>query len=227
MFSCFLLVAALSHSTIELVNATHYTVNNRVPSSKGGKRFSKSMGTARAKLVMSSATSFIFHTFQQTGSDANKRKVVDSVSLSIEDIDGVAYTLNADIHVSTNYIASYREGDLDSELEGVIYHEMTHVWQWNGNGDTPTGLIEGIADYVRLKANFAPSHWVEPGEGDRWDQGYDVTARFLDYCDGFDREFVGKLNKKMRYEYKERFFKDLLGFTVDELWVKYKVKYRH
>ncbi|WJZ83949.1 hypothetical protein VitviT2T_003587 [Vitis vinifera] len=59
---------------------------------------------------------------------------------------------------------------------------MTHIWQWNGNGQAPGGLIEGIADFVRLKANYAPSHWVQPGQGDRWDQDYDVTARFLDNC---------------------------------------------
>ncbi|MCI04169.1 peptidase M, partial [Trifolium medium] len=25
---------------------------------------------------------------------------------------------------------------------GVLYHEMTHVWQWNGNGQANGGLIE-------------------------------------------------------------------------------------
>ena len=61
----------------------------------------------------------------------------------------------------------------------MCYTMKVHTWQWNGNGQsTPGGLIEGIADYVRLKAGYAPSHWVKPGQGDRWDQGYDVTALF-------------------------------------------------
>jgi hypothetical protein len=50
----------------------------------------------------------------------------------------------------------------------------------DGRGTANGGLIEGIADYVRLKAGYAPGHWVKPGQGDRWDQRYDVTARFLD-----------------------------------------------
>ncbi|KAF5814083.1 hypothetical protein HanPI659440_Chr03g0112451 [Helianthus annuus] len=104
----------------------------------------------------------------------------------------------------------------------TLYHEMTHIWQWNGKGQAPGGLIEGIADYVRLKAGYAPSHWVQPGQGDRWDQGYDVTARFLDYCNGLRDGFVAELNKKMRDGYNDGFFVDLLGKTVDQLWAEYK-----
>jgi len=37
----------------------------------------------------------------------------------------------------------------------VIYHEVAHSWQWFGAADrVPGGLIEGIADYVRLKAGY-------------------------------------------------------------------------
>ena len=95
-------------------------------------------------------------------------------------MDGVAYTSNDEIHVSARYVNDY-SGDVKTEITGVVYHEMVHVWQWNGNGQTPSGLIEGIADYVRMKANYAASHWVKAGEGEKWDQGYDVTAHFLDY----------------------------------------------
>lgn len=122
------------------------------------------------------------------------------------------------------YIQGY-SGNVKTEFTGVLYHEMTHVWQWNGNGQAPGGLIEGIADFVRLKANYAPSHWVKPGQGDRWDQGYDVTARFLDYCNGLRNGFVAELNKKMRSGYNNSYFVDLLGKTVDQLWTDYKAKY--
>ena len=117
-------------------------------------------------------------------------------------------------------------GDVKREITGVLYHETTHVWQWNGNGQSvPGGLIEGIADFVRLKANYAPAHWVGPGGGDRWDQGYDVTARFLEYCDGLQSGFVAELNKKMRDGYSPSFFQELLGKSVDTLWADYKAAY--
>ncbi|KAJ0801057.1 hypothetical protein HanPI659440_Chr03g0112421 [Helianthus annuus] len=112
--------------------------------------------------------------------------------------------------------------DVKTEITGVLYHERTHIWQWNGNGQATRGLIEGIADYVTLKAGYAPSHWVQPGQGDRWDQGYDVTTRFFDYCNGLRDGFVTELNKKMRDGYNVGFFVDLLGKTVDQLWAKYK-----
>lgn len=77
----------------------------------------------------------------------------------------------------------------------------------------------------RLKANYAPSHWVKPGEGKKWDQGYDVTAKFLDYCNGLRDGFVAELNKKMKDGYNDSFFVDLLGKPVDQLWGDYKAKY--
>lgn len=144
----------------------------------------------------------------------------------IDNMDGVAYTSNNQIHVSASYLAGY-SGDVKSEFTGVLYHEMAHVWQWNGAGNAPGGLIEGIADFVRLKSGYIPSHWVKPGQGDRWDQGYDVTARFLDYCNGLRNGFVAELNKKMRTGYSDHFFKELLGKSVDQLWREYQAKYAH
>ncbi|KAI6678051.1 hypothetical protein NL676_038847 [Syzygium grande] len=99
------------------------------------------------------------------------------------------------------------------------------VWQWNWDGEAPGGLIEGIADFVRLRSGYVPGHWVGPGQGDRWDQGYDITARFLDYCNGLRNGFVAKLNKKMRTGYSDSYFVDLLERSVDQLWKDYKAKY--
>ena len=45
-----------------------------------------------------------------------------------------------------------------------------HCWQYNGLGTCPGGLIEGIADYVRLKDDLAPPHWTRGGK--HWDEGY-------------------------------------------------------
>ncbi|KAF6137707.1 hypothetical protein GIB67_023641 [Kingdonia uniflora] len=100
---------------------------------------------------------------------------------------------------------------------------MTH--NGNGNGQTPGGLIEGVADFVRLRAGYAPSHWMKAGGGDRWDQGYDVTAKFLDYCNSLKDGFIAELNKMMRTGYSNDFFVQLLGRTVDQLWSDYKAKY--
>ncbi|KAE8723753.1 Basic secretory protease [Hibiscus syriacus] len=219
-FSFSLLI--LSLATMQGTHAVDYAVNDNTGNSGGGIRFRNEIGAANALQTMSAATNFIWNIFQQN--NPSDRKNVPKVTLFIENGDGVAFAVNNEIHVNANYLGNYT-GDLRREFNGVLYHEMTHIWQWNGNGQTPGGLIEGIADFVRLKANYIPSHWVKPGQGDRWDQGYDVTARFLDYCDGLRNGFVAELNKKMRSGYNSGYFVDLLGKTVDQLWSDYKAKY--
>jgi len=205
------------------IYAVEYVVTNTARNTPGGVRFNNEIGSEYSKQTLISATNFIWSLFQQN--NAADRKNVPKVSLFIDDRDGVAFTSNNEIHVSARYINGY-SGNVKTEITGVLYHESTHIWQWNGNGQsTPGGLIEGIADYVRLKAGYAPSHWVKPGQGDRWDQGYDVTARFLDYCNSLRNGFVAELNKKLRNGYSANFFVELLGKNVDQLWKDYKAKY--
>ncbi|KAI9180348.1 hypothetical protein LWI28_003822 [Acer negundo] len=216
------LLLTLASLLLQGSHAVDYEVTNNAGSTAGGARFNNEIGAAYSKQTLSSATNFIWRIFQQT--TAADRKNTQKVSLFIDNMDGVAYAVNGEIHVSAKYIGSY-SGDVRREITGVLYHEMTHIWQWNGNGQAPGGLIEGIADYVRLKANYAPSHWVKPGQGNRWDQGYDVTARFLDYCNSLRNGFVAELNKKMRSGYSNNYFVDLLGKNVDQLWRDYKAKY--
>ncbi|XP_059313965.1 uncharacterized protein LOC132064842 [Lycium ferocissimum] len=205
------------------IHAVEYSVTNRAANTPGGARFDRDIGVPYSKLTLAFSTSFIWRIFEQNS--PSDRKNVQKISMFVDDIDGVAYTVNDEIHVSARYIQSY-SGDVRREITGVLFHENTHVWQWNGNGRAPGGLIEGIADYVRLKAGLIPSHWVKPGQGDQWDQGYDVTARFLDYCNSLKNGFVAQLNKKMRNGYSNKFFVELLGKTVDQLWKEYKAKYR-
>ena len=222
MFRHVYVLSLLVFLAINAVSAVDYTVTNRASATAGGARFTRDIGVDYSKQTLASATDFIWRTFQQ--SNAADRKNVQTVNLFIDVMGGVAYAIDNEIHVSNDYIGNY-SGDVRREITGVLYHEMAHIWQWNGNGQTPGGLIEGIADFVRLKANYAPSHWVQAGQGDRWDQGYDVTAKFLDYCNGLRNGFVAELNKKMKTGYSAQYFVDLLGKTVDQLWKDYKAKY--
>jgi len=210
------------HALHHQAHAVEYTVTNNALTTSGGAAFRDKIGADYAKRTLDSATQFIWRVLQ-LNSPAD-RKNVQKVSLFVDDMDGVAYTSRDQIHLSARYVGSYN-GDVKREVSGVLYHEMVHVWQWNGNGGAPGGLIEGIADYVRLKADYAPSHWVKPGQGQKWDQGYDVTARFLDYCNGLKSGFVAQLNKLLRSGYSDQYFVQLLGKPVDQLWRDYKAKY--
>lgn len=78
------------------------------------------------------------------------------------------------------------------EVCGVLIHEHVHALQHDApESDDPTkgGLIEGIADYCRLKAglgeftrycyrpdlmySLGAAHWNENETGDSWDAGYE------------------------------------------------------
>ncbi|OVA02041.1 Uncharacterized protein family [Macleaya cordata] len=219
------ILSSLVLTTLVALQGTHavqYEVTNNAAGTPGGTRFANEIGVEYSRQTLESASAFIWRIFGQS-TEADRRNV-PIVKMFVRNMDGVAYASNGEIHVSANYIAGY-SGDVKREITGVLYHEATHVWQWNGNGNAPGGLIEGISDFVRLKANYAPSHWVKPGQGNRWDQGYDVTAQFLDYCNSLRGGFVAELNSKMRTGYSNNFFVELLGKTVDQLWSEYKAKY--
>ncbi|GLJ24735.1 hypothetical protein SUGI_0472860 [Cryptomeria japonica] len=215
-------LVALMILTLQTSEALVFVFSNHAQGTSGGNRFDQEIGQSGAFEIMDSSTRFIWNTFHQQS--AADRKNVDRVALIVESMDGVAYTSADEIHLSADYVGNYG-GDVKAEIRGVLYHEMTHVWQWNGQGKAPGGLIEGIADYVRLTAGLAPSHWVKPGGGDKWDQGYDVTALFLQYCDSIRSGFVADINAKMASGWDSGFFNDLTGKSVDQLWSDYKAKY--
>ena len=158
---------------------------------------------------------------------------VRSVTLVLRPVGGVAGTAgleldneHKEIYFSLNYIAGLKSESASRQREeifGVIVHEMVHVWQWNGHGTAPGGLIEGIADFVRLKAGLAPPQWKrEPG--DKWDAGYSTTGYFLEWIDKcFGDGKVREINQKLKVKYKEdEFWPNIFGKQVDELWQEYK-----
>lgn len=140
-----------------------------------------------------------------------------SVTLFLEDMDGVAYTKGMDldddhkeIHLSMGYVKGIRRapttsghggGDIAGayEIEGVLVHELVHCFQYNGKGRCPGGLVEGIADWVRLNARLGAPHWRRDTVPDRWDQGYERTAYFLDWLEArFGRGTVRRMNEALR-----------------------------
>lgn len=105
---------------------------------------------------------------------------------------------------------------------------MVHCFQGNCEGTAPGGLIEGIADFVRLKAGLSPPHWNRAPEnrGRTWDEGYQKTAWFLEWLEqkrGLGT--VSYMNHIMRRQHKyheESFWKGIFGVSVDKLWSEYK-----
>ncbi|KAF1996634.1 BSP-domain-containing protein [Amniculicola lignicola CBS 123094] len=155
-----------------------------------------------------------------------------SVTLVLRSMSGVAYTTGLDIdsdhkeiHLSTDYISRVDQNRVKEEINGVLVHEMVHCWQHNASGTAPGGLIEGIADWVRLKANLGPPHWKRDGDCN-WDAGYERTGYFLEWLEKeHGTDIVRKINEGLREcgEYKEEeFWKGCCGSSVKNLWHGYQ-----
>ncbi|KIX04196.1 uncharacterized protein Z518_07750 [Rhinocladiella mackenziei CBS 650.93] len=162
---------------------------------------------------------------------------VRSVTVVLRSMGGVAYTtglqlddLHKEIHLSLDYVQgvlSRNSPGVRHEIAGVITHEMVHCFQNNCHGTAPGGLIEGIADFVRLKAGLAPPHWNRSPEnrGRKWDEGYQKTAWFLEWLE--ERRgpgTVSRMNEIMGEEkYDEKkLWHDVFGESVDRLWNRYR-----
>ncbi|KAL6236984.1 hypothetical protein BDW75DRAFT_205326 [Aspergillus navahoensis] len=185
-----------------------------------------------------------------------------SVTVLLRDFGGVAYTTGKDldndhkeIHISLAYIQHCRtKADPLAELVGVLTHELVHCYQYaapratvDGKPDdstprAPGGLVEGVADFVRLKAGLSPPHWSRPTSArerpEKWDSGYQHTAYFLAWLEDVrvGRGAIGLLNDRLcRVGYvgggksgvdvegkeQESFWRTLYGAEIDELWDEY------
>ncbi|KAF8260722.1 plant basic secretory protein [Lactarius quietus] len=152
-------------------------------------------------------------------------RTMQTILLVLQPMEGVAYTTGdakaKEIYFSCQYIVNSADRCAD-EIRGVLVHEVVHCFQCDGNGTCPSGLTEGIADWVRLRAGLAPPHW-RPG-GSRWDAGYDTTAYFLQWLtERYGEGTVQELNELMNdTPYDESIFKTVTGRKVSKLWKLYK-----
>ncbi|KAL6719871.1 hypothetical protein ACLMJK_001792 [Lecanora helva] len=152
-----------------------------------------------------------------------------SITLNLCSMDGVADTGGSElndndktIRFSLNYIDNICK-DPGAEIQGVLVHEVVHCWQWNGLDSAPGGLIEGIADFVRMKAGLSPGHWKKEA-GEKWDAGYQTTGYFLEWIESkFGTGSVIKINQALQDEkYQEKsFWHGLFGADVTDLWERY------
>jgi hypothetical protein len=148
----------------------------------------------------------------------------------VEDEDGVAYTLCSDtscgeMHLNAGYLRDYKNGggNLGKEIDGVIVHELAHVYQhmWGG---PPGWVIEGEADFVRYRAGYIPES--NRHKGGNYDDAYQTTAFFFDYVDHQVDDFEWNLNQAKSPEKHESWsdgiWQELTGKGVQQLWDEYQ-----
>ncbi|KAI8902296.1 hypothetical protein BC833DRAFT_573743 [Globomyces pollinis-pini] len=151
-----------------------------------------------------------------------------------ESMDGVAHTngdrYDKEIHLSHEYLQKYMSNHTieqsKNELEGVMRHELVHVIQHNGKRTLPGGLVEGIADYIRIRSGCIAPHWQRK-KGGSWTNGYSTTGYFLEWiedCPPFAcNNFVTKLNASLENSgWKDELFENLIGSRIDAAWDRYQ-----
>ncbi|XP_037479808.1 uncharacterized protein LOC119356915 [Triticum dicoccoides] len=207
-----------------------FTAMNNASTTPGGQRFDEEYGVGYAVQVMSEASFFTWKIFNQTAPEDRRAAMDDRVKLVVNFINTNILAFERDSESSITLNAGYVNnitGDVRTLVTGLLYHEVTHVWQWGqqDTNQTHSWIYEGMADFVRLRAGYAATYWLQPGQGDSWDTGYDVTAWFLDYCDQLRPGFMAVLNQRLKDGYSDDDFLQIMGKSVQELWRDYKAKY--
>jgi PKD repeat protein len=136
---------------------------------------------------------------------------VENITYRLHDYDGISgksgKTPNINIDLSSRYIANKAQelggetAAILAEIRGVLYHELTHGYQWEpvgAGGYAPGtefyGFIEGLADYDRITLGFHSEAIAKKGGSHTG--GYTTTAFFyvwLAQAYNIDR-FGAKLN---------------------------------
>jgi hypothetical protein len=111
------------------------------------------------------------------------------------------------------------------EVSGIMEHEVTHGYQHDDKPDSnpDIGIIEGVADAVRLSAGL-----ISPGElraGGSWNSGYKTTAFFLVWLDTQYADFFYRFNLSFRPDGKawsSAEFQRITGKPVANLWADFQ-----
>ena len=136
--------------------------------------------------------------------------------------------------ISTYFLAQVQADgrDVATEVKGVLLHEMTHMYQ---NDDKASGegsyanlgnVIEGIGDFVRIRAGYPPNGAMPSKTGQWDDQGYWKPAYFLLWIDDQNPEFLYHLNLSMLagdgVAWSPDSIQTLTGKSVTTWWAEYK-----
>jgi len=135
---------------------------------------------------------------------------VQNIKYSLEDKEGISAKggSSPDIHIfySTRHIEkSAKESlyKLNFETRGVLYHELTHGYQFEpkgignySNNKTFWACIEGIADAVRAEAGLFDMSTRKPGGN--WMDGYRTTGFFLQWLTTKDPDAIRKFHLTVR-----------------------------
>lgn len=106
---------------------------------------------------------------------------------------------------------------------------MARIWLWDGQGNAPSSLVNGMAKYITSLASLSgrvtsESESVKSLKLNRscWKSKDKRTiVKLLNYCEGKKEGFVRRLNKEMKNGWNEKIIDDVLGMPAWHLCETY------
>ncbi|KAK6917985.1 basic secretory protein [Dillenia turbinata] len=101
------------------------------------------------------------------------------------------------------------EKNFDHAMADAIQRGMARVWLFDGEGDAPTRVIDGIVEYIATSASGGGFSSTSSGEEVfedcdkvRW-EGLDTmsVAHLLHYCETINNGYIQRLNQGMRFRW--------------------------
>ncbi|MDA3853226.1 MAG: basic secretory protein-like protein [Bacteroidales bacterium] len=193
-------------------------------------------------LIRASADSVLKKLYTLVELSSGNFQDIDTITLALKAFDGIAYKSGDPHHItvsfSTKYIAQkHKEEGMKAdeilfELMGVLYHELTHGYQYSPNNaggyaskTDHFSLVEGMADFVRIDLN---QHKRPRKTGGHWNDGYTTTGYFLSYLQEINGDdFICRLNRSAQ-TLENWNWSDGLSWALnkevstEELWADYQ-----
>ncbi len=156
------------------------TVDFRNDLSPGGLKFNQLVPDVNSyiQLIAENVQKTIYH-------NASEVPAFSTLELHIErwenDPNGVAWKAGDPPRITVNVNAYHLEriaasgGNVAEEVRGILFHEMTHAYQFSTGVDLPA--IEGLADTVRYLNGYVPTSFRHAGGN--WRDSYKTTAFFF------------------------------------------------
>lgn len=165
---------------------------------------------------------------------------VDTIKYTLRHYDGISSKGGSVPTISIQYSTKYCETigskslyHLNDETRGVLFHELTHAYQYEpkncgvyGDGGVFWAQIEGLADAVRTEAGlFDVEKLRKPGGN--WMDGYKTTGFFLHWLKTKDVDAIRKFHFSARDLDTWSFdgaMKYMFGedSSIESLWTEYQ-----
>nr|XP_010327101.1 uncharacterized protein LOC104649471 [Solanum lycopersicum] len=150
------------------------------------------------------------------------------IQLSSRNLTGPVIVNNDEfvIHISPSIL----EGpDYKRDMFLAFQEGMARIWLWDGQGNAPSSLVNGMVEYITSLASLSErvtseSESVKSVKLNRscWKSKDKRTiVKLLNYCEGKKEGFFRRLNKEMKNVWHEKIIDDILGMPAWHLCETY------